>query len=255
MFHDEPLGQPPLLPPPAAPEGERPWRLRDVAYGTGFASLGFLLVLGLSVVFILRGDYHRTDPTVAFLLTLGTLGMEAWLGAIVLGLARARGIPLRALRLGLSQQWSWVPVALFSAYGCVLAYAAAVYAAERVSGLDLSGFRAGNQIPEDLPRTVAIWVALGLAVVVVAPLSEELFFRGLVYRGIADRFGPGVGMVVSGVAFALVHFNVSVVVPFTLIGIVFAWVYRASGSLWTTIAAHAIFNGVSFVATVYGVAQ
>ena len=258
MFHDDPIGlSPPALPP--GPEAdaavERPFRLRDLAAGVALAATGFLAVLGFTVLLIVRGGYERTDPTVALLLTVTTLLTEAWVGAIVLGILWVRGLPLRALRLGIPTSWSWMPVALFGAYGAVIAYAGAVALAERVTGADLSGFRAGNQIPDDLPRTAAIWITLGVAVVIVAPLAEELFFRGLLYRGLSDRFGPGVGMVVSGVAFALVHFNVSVVVPFALIGIVFAWVYRASGSLWTTIVAHAIFNGVSFAATVYGVGQ
>jgi uncharacterized protein len=50
-----------------------------------------------------------------------------------------------------------------------------------------------------------------------------------------------------------VHFNVSVVVPFFAIGVLFAWIYRKSGSIWTPIAAHAIFNGLSFAVTVAGV--
>lgn len=257
MFHEDPIGLPPALPAlaPAPAEGEaHPWRVRDVLAGGLLAVIGFFVVLGISVAVIVSGDYARTDPSVALLLTLTTLGLEVWLGAIVLGLARLRRLPLAALGLRRGPvRWSYIPMALFGAYGCVIAYAGAVALVERVTGLDLASIREGNQIPDDLPRTAAIWITLGLAVVVAAPLSEELFFRGLVFRGIAGRFGMVAGVVLSGIAFSLVHFNVSVVVPFTLIGMVFAWVYRASGSLWTTIAAHAIFNGVSFVATVYGV--
>lgn len=254
MFHEDPIGLPPPPPDaPAPPPEEAPWRLRDVIAGCVLAALGFIGLLGFTVAVIVSGSVQRSDPATALLLVGTTLALEAWIGGIVLGLARARGVSLRALWLVAPRRWSYVFTALFGAYACVILYGAAVLLAERVTGIDLSGIRQGNQIPDDLPRTPLIWMTLGLAVVVLAPLSEELFFRGLVYRGIADRFGSGVGMVTSGVAFALVHFNVSVVVPFTLIGIVFAWVYRASGSLWTTIAAHAIFNGVSFVATVYGV--
>jgi membrane protease YdiL (CAAX protease family) len=257
MFHDDPLG-PPLASPVLASspvEAARSWRLLDVIAGSGLAILAFVATLGASAAIIIQADYARNDPRVALLLTLATLGMEAALGVIVLGLARLRGVSAATLGLRRSPQGWYIAAALFGAYACVLAYAAAAALIERATGADLSWIPEGNQIPDDLPRTVAIWTTLGLAVAVVAPLAEELFFRGLVYRGIEGRFGPVAGMLVSGVAFSLVHFNLSVVVPFTLIGIIFAGVYRASGSLWTTIAAHAIFNGVSFAAAVYGVGQ
>ena len=74
-------------------------------------------------------------------------------------------------------------------------------------------------------------------------------------RGVAGLAGPLVGIVVSGVAFSAVHANAGVVIPFACIGMIFAWAYRRSQSLWTTILAHAIFNGISFAAAVAGVAS
>ncbi|MGE3855378.1 MAG: lysostaphin resistance A-like protein [Dehalococcoidia bacterium] len=260
MFHEEPLGPPPPAPAPPPPlqEGGRPWRLRDLAAGTLLAVIGFGVILAATIAAAVWGS-GRQDPLTAMIVVGGTLVLEVWLGAIVLLLARIRRVSLRTLGLraagarALDHQGSYVLLALFGAYACVLGYAGAVTLLQQATGVDLSGIMEGNQLPDDLPRTVGVWLVIGLATVVAAPLGEELFFRGFVYRGLADRFGAVAGIVGSGIAFSLVHFNVSVIVPFAAIGMVFAWVYRASGSLWTTIAAHAIFNGVSFVATLYGV--
>ena len=49
--------------------------------------------------------------------------------------------------------------------------------------------------------------------------------------------------------FGVFHVNLSVLVPFSFVGALFAWAYEESGSLWVTIAAHAGFNGVSFAVT------
>lgn len=262
MFHEDPIGLPAPAPIPDAPLAADvpPWRLRDVAAGGLLAVVGFVAILGATLAVALLGGAEEDRASTALWLVGATLVLEAWLGLIVVLLARFRGLPLRVLRLNrgalarpLDQQASYTLLALVGAYACVAGYAGAVALLEQVTGADLSGIRQGNQLPDDLPRTIPLWTLLGIATVVAAPLGEELFFRGLVYRGVADRFGVFVGIVVSGIAFSLVHFNQSVVVPFALIGMLFAWVYRASGSLWTTIAAHAIFNGVSFIAAVYGV--
>ncbi len=252
MFHDDPLGLPAAPVPPVPPAELRLWRLSDLVGGTVLLGLGIGLTVVFGIVVLLRGGGGESDPETALLFSSATLLMELWAGAVVLGLARARGISLRALGFRAPTNWSLIPLAVLLAYSSLVLYQVAVLLAEFVTGWDLSGFREGNEIPTDLPRTALIWTVLGLAVMVAAPLGEELFFRGLIYRGVAGLAGPTVGAMVSALAFSAVHANVSVVVPFAAIGMIFAWVYRASGSLWTTIAAHAIFNGVSFVLTLYG---
>lgn len=230
------------------------WRPSDLVAGIVLLLLGFGAAVLIGVALATRGLTERGDPTTAFLFSVITLLVEGWSGVLVLLLARRRGVALRDLGFRAPTQWAFVPLALLGAYGAVLAYGLVILAIERAAGVDLSSITQGNAIPADLPRTPLIWGTLALAVVVVGPAGEELFFRALIYRGLARLTGPVPAIVASGIAFALVHANASVIVPFALVGMVFAWVYRASGSLWTTIVAHAIFNAVSFVLTLYGVA-
>jgi membrane protease YdiL (CAAX protease family) len=96
-------------------------------------------------------------------------------------------------------------------------------------------------------------VVLGVAVVLVAPLSEELFFRALVFRGLRGYWRLLPSLAVSGVLFGAFHGNVSVVLPFAFIGALFAWGYEESDSLWIPIVAHALVNGLSFALSVAGV--
>jgi membrane protease YdiL (CAAX protease family) len=87
----------------------------------------------------------------------------------------------------------------------------------------------------------------------VAPLAEEIFFRALLFRGLDGVWATWAAIVVSGLAFGVFHLNPSVLVPFSVIGMLFAWAFKASGSLWVTIIAHFIINTVSFIVTVIGV--
>lgn len=255
MFQEvpqSPLNAPPARPSlPVSPVEEPPWRLRDVIAGSLLLCLGFVATVGVGVA--LRGEYERSDPATGLLFTVATLLLETWAGAIVIGLAWRRGISMRGLGFRAPSTRSLIPLALAGAYASIIGYTLAIMAIEWATGADLAFLREGNRIPEDLPRTPLIWTAMGLAVVVAAPLGEELFFRGLVYRGLAGIGGPALGIIVSGLAFAAMHATLSVVVPFALIGMIFAWAYRASGSLWTIVAAHAIFNSAGFAAALYGV--
>lgn len=255
MFHDDPLGVPaaPVLAPPPAIEA-RLWRVRDLLLGPLLFGLGVMVGIAVAVAMARSGSTDRGDPTVTLVFATQTLLVEAWAGLLVLLLAARRGVSLRDLGLRTPPAWGWVMLAVVSAYGALTAYYLALFLVESLTGWDLAGLRQGNGIPEGIARTPLILVVMGLALVAAAPLGEELFFRGLFYRGLAGLTRPWIGLVVSGVAFSLVHVNLGVALPFAVIGMVFAAVYRASGSLWTSIAAHAIVNGMGFVAYVYGVA-
>lgn len=83
--------------------------------------------------------------------------------------------------------------------------------------------------------------------VVVAPLTEEAFFRGLVLRGFLKRFGERRAIVLSSVLFALVHLNPYQFVGAFVLGCLAAWVRIRSGSLWPPIVVHALNNGLIFL--------
>ena len=84
--------------------------------------------------------------------------------------------------------------------------------------------------------------------VVMAPLFEEIFFRGFLFRGFSILVGLGDGACVSAAVFGIAHLQLDVFVPLFALGLALAWVYKRTGSLWTSIAFHALFNGLSVLA-------
>ncbi|MEX2446115.1 MAG: type II CAAX endopeptidase family protein [Dehalococcoidia bacterium] len=255
MFQDDPPGPPPLEAPPSRPtaapiEAGVRWRGVDLVLGVALLLLGTVGVMA-ALLLSPRGEVGDLDgggvPLVAVIVTLV---FELWMGVAVLLLAVMRRVPLRDLGFWRLPRWDRVVQALLGAYGVLIAYTFGLQLVQQWTGRDLSQFAEGNSLPMPEQEAFLVWGVLGVAVVLAAPVAEELFFRGLVFRAVAGIWRVLPAVVISGVAFSLVHFNISVVLPFAVIGMIFAWAYRASGSLWTPIAAHAIFNGVSFVATV-----
>ncbi|HZS12025.1 MAG TPA: CPBP family intramembrane glutamic endopeptidase, partial [Nitrospirales bacterium] len=79
--------------------------------------------------------------------------------------------------------------------------------------------------------------------VVFAPLFEELTFRGLVYGTLRRRFGVGAAALISAVIFAAVHgYGILGFASVLSSGLLWAWIYEQTGSLWPNILAHALNN-------------
>jgi membrane protease YdiL (CAAX protease family) len=86
----------------------------------------------------------------------------------------------------------------------------------------------------------------------LAPLAEELFFRGLLFPVLRSRFGVGWGVAVTGGLFALVHAfgsPVEAVIVLFVFGSGLCLLYLRTGSLLPCIGLHALNNAISFAAT------
>lgn len=88
------------------------------------------------------------------------------------------------------------------------------------------------------------FVGLLLMAGVIAPIVEELVFRGLFYGWLRARWGVVMGVMLSALGFALAHGIPMLIPALFLQGAIFAWIYERSGSLWPPIIMHGVFNGV-----------
>jgi membrane protease YdiL (CAAX protease family) len=93
-------------------------------------------------------------------------------------------------------------------------------------------------------------VALVIAIVVVTPVAEELFFRGLLLRSLARRWGTGWAIGLSSVLFGVSHLRAAsaavllvTIVSLTAFGALLAVLAVRTGRLGSAILAHALFNG------------
>ncbi len=85
-------------------------------------------------------------------------------------------------------------------------------------------------------------VLTAVALVVVAPLTEELFFRGLLLRGFLHRYSSTAAILLSAFFFALAHITPNQLLTAWVGGIFLGWLRVRSGSLWPPVVAHALVN-------------
>lgn len=90
-------------------------------------------------------------------------------------------------------------------------------------------------------------IGLFFIMAVLAPITEELMFRGFCFSALKRYFGLWPGAVVSALAFGAMHGNLIAFVPLSLGGLILVFVYYRTGSLYASMLTHGIFNALSIV--------
>ena len=91
-------------------------------------------------------------------------------------------------------------------------------------------------------------LAVGLmafSAAIVAPIAEEVIFRGYLYPVAKKYSGPWVGMLFSSLVFAAGHGNVPLMLPLFLLGMIMAYSYEKTGSILAPISIHFCFNSAT----------
>jgi uncharacterized protein len=99
------------------------------------------------------------------------------------------------------------------------------------------------------PTANALWtitITLLFAGIII-PIAEELFFRGMVFGWMRERWGVWPAILLSGVVFGLIHIQPAVAIPAGLLGIGLAWLYQRHRSLWSPILVHALNNATALL--------
>ncbi len=97
------------------------------------------------------------------------------------------------------------------------------------------------------PANLWEWLALGTVATGLAPILEELLFRGVLLAALRRHFRPAAAVLGSAVLFALVHIKPVQIAAALPLGWMLAHYVARGGSLYVTIAAHMAGNGLSLL--------
>jgi hypothetical protein len=236
--------------PPAAVSDERvAWGLKEIAQAVGLAVAGLLFV-GANVALVAAvAGLSLSDSQVLGVGLVATLFLDLGLFGLA-ALFSVGKYHLRWSTLGfrpLELDRAWVVVAtVVGIFAVVLVYGLIV----QLLGLD--DLLPQSTLGEDLFDNRALVIVAGLLAVVTAPLAEETFFRGFLFGGLVKRLGVFWAALASGFLFSLAHGEPTTLLPFTVVGMLLAWSYLYTGSLWAAIGAHFLFNLISYSVAVGG---
>lgn len=80
------------------------------------------------------------------------------------------------------------------------------------------------------------------AIVILAPLIEEIFFRGYLFKLFQDKLGDNPAIFLTAILFAAAHFNLYTFLPILIMGGVMGWARKRSGSIVPSLTMHALNN-------------
>lgn len=87
--------------------------------------------------------------------------------------------------------------------------------------------------------------AMAFSAVLVAPVAEEIIFRGYLYPVVKRYSERWFAALFTGILFGVVHFNLMSFPALVVMGVVLVVLYEITGSLWVPIACHAAYNGAT----------
>ena len=86
---------------------------------------------------------------------------------------------------------------------------------------------------------------MAVAAVIVAPVAEEVVFRGYLYPAAKYFCGPVGAILFSSLVFAAAHGNVVAMAPLFLLAVLLCLIYEFTGSIWANISVHFLFNAAT----------
>lgn len=231
-----------LVEPPA-----RLWNWTDILWIVAGILVIFVLgLLGLNFYTLMTGQPLMNDqgPTIEMSVMLTALEAVALVGAVYfLGLRRKK---LSWSAVGLHNPGQpWLTYAVL--FGLVVIPGSGLIA---ILVQQLLGLPAENpQLPFLAPGGYSTFGAVGMFIFggLLVPFAEELLFRAVLYLWLRQRFGFWTGILISSAVFGIMHGEISVGVAAFFLGLVLAWTYEKSGSLWSPVIIHVINNAAKIL--------
>jgi membrane protease YdiL (CAAX protease family) len=252
MSQDPLATAPPSGPPQAGPAGApKPWGLlATIVWGVA----GFCIWFAAQFAVIL--GYVMTHPETSDAAVMRAMATNGFLLALVTIVAGPAWIAVTAI----AARWRGWRVAdylaLVAPRRSEFAFGFACMAVLLIA-FDILTYATGREVVPTFmfesyktAQASGSLVLFAIAVVIIGPVTEEIVFRGFLFRGLSASFlGVAGTLITTSVAWALMHvqYDALIIAQIFLIGLLLGWLRWASGSTLLTISLHVMTN---FVATI-----
>lgn len=211
--------------------------------------IGLVIIVGSIVYWQTSGDFLDIEKT-PWPLVVGSLVQTLIIVvSIEFGWRRRKGLTLRDIGFQQTSIWLLVIVAI-----------AGFLLAGTIEGIERQlGIKPGDLVPELIAPQGFVWlhfVAVLITVGIIAPVAEEMIFRGVLYSWFRSRFNVPLAITLNAGLFGLIHlgYPLPLMALVALMGAVFAWSFERTGSLWVPIVLHIGQNSavvIAIYATLY----
>ena len=142
------------------------------------------------------------------------------------------------------KSWRYFLFAWIGAYCIFIIYGLMLLLLEYL-GLEISSLTGQQVLPLSKEDNVYFLIIMIISVSILAPITEEILFRGYMLQSLLTHFSIQVSSIISAIFFSIFHLQISVLIPFMLVGWLFSIIRIKSESIWPSIFAHASVNSIS----------
>lgn len=220
-----------------------PWTVGDIARGVAVViALSLTIIVAVTIGAALFLGFEGLQEHLVILVLLSSLVLE---GVMLLGAWLFSGLKYRCgwnalgfRSFNMKRALILVPVVLLA--GLLINYLYQVL-------ISLVGIEPPPAVPPEFIQSGLSLAMLSLLAIFVAPIAEETFFRGFIFTGIGKRFGYGWGAIASALLFAFAHIQPGALLPIFLLGLLLAWLYIRTHSIWPCILTHFAYNSLALL--------
>lgn len=246
---------------PLEPTVRVPWTGIDVFISVGLVILAFFFaffVIQAVLLAVLATDPEFDPATINdSRLAVSLLMVMQWVVTLAVPITylKIRGYRLDAARLGFRRTRFW------PAAGWLFVVLVATSVLQVVYSYLIETLAGESQLPSEVPSqdvttlfgsSAGAFILTFIAVALITPVVEELFFRGIIHRGLEQQLGFLSGGAVSAFIFALAHIDYRLFVPIFGLGFGLAFLVHRTGSIWPSIGGHFIINSMGVLAQYAG---
>jgi membrane protease YdiL (CAAX protease family) len=232
--------------PTDPPETKNPETWVDLALYI-FGGFGlFVVASGVVGYFFMDIEPNLLLLTLAVLLNVVFLGGSVYILGILRGKVSWR--ELGVIPLKFTRKWFWwafgLTIILLPIRG-LIGYAVQILIEGNLDSLQARADLLASDTTFSWPAFLVTLVGAGI----LGPISEELYFRGLIHRWFIPRLSLAWRVLISSLFFGLGHIDsIAVLIASFIMGVVLAIVYEKTESLWVPIAMHIFTNSIAVVA-------
>jgi membrane protease YdiL (CAAX protease family) len=224
-----------------------------------YLASGFGLFIGLSAagVFIARLWFGETAlkqnlwlvAIVAYITNFVSFAGTTW----VFGFLRQKCTPHQLGFLPIRFDTHWVTIAIVIGLAMLPVRMMIGLAAEYAVNGNLDSLQNRTQLIGAGGLNLSGFALTMFGAAMLAPISEELFFRGAIYAWLRGKFSPLKSNLVSSALFGLAHFDsLGVILSSFILGVASAWLFERTRNMWTCISLHAFNNGLAIILVYIG---
>jgi len=239
---------PPPVPPPLRPACDEPGEtsqqsfFHKVRWSHLHLVFGILLLAGFWSLNLVPREAMKMIPPWVLLLTGVVIFQGFQIFYPFLGARRRSGRP----KIGVRKFFIEAALAIPLTIGVIIVLNVALHILSRLAP-DLSFT---PEVWQNISRSnnYTLLIVLTIVTTILAPLSEEIFFRGYLYNAFRTRLGVTLAILVSSVIFAVVHsYEPAPTVVIFVLGVCLAVIYQWRKTLLAPIFVHSGFNLMSMI--------